>query len=345
MTYRGVSICGAEIQGEVNLEWANISFPFQTSLCVFKDALILRNSHIVFLGVSITSFEAGVDLRGATIEGDLVCLGSQFASKGKLWALQAPGAKINGSVFLSGFKAEGELTGFKAEGGVTLQAATIEGDLNCLDSQFTSNGQTMALNAFAAKIKGSVYLRQGFKAEGGVDFRNATIEGSLSCIDGQFAGGLNLQAATIERDLECRNSQFAGKGEILALDAFGTKIQGKVLLCQGFKAEGEVRFGVATIQGDLVCEGEESQFANKGQRYALDANGAKIGGNVLLREGMTADGEVCFSHAHVARSFQWCGVKSPEKAILNLSSAKVGRLLNEKKSWPNKGTYFLGVCL
>src|ERR1700740_2399253 len=76
VTYRGVSICGAEIQGEVNLEWANISFPFQTSLCVFKDALILRNSHIVFLRVRNTSFEAGVDLMGATIEGDLDCLGS-----------------------------------------------------------------------------------------------------------------------------------------------------------------------------------------------------------------------------------------------------------------------------
>jgi hypothetical protein len=261
--YQGVSICGAEIQGEVNLEWANISFPFQTWCCVFKETLILRNSHILYLRVTNTSFEAGVDLMGATIEGNLDCLGSQFASKGKLWALQALGAKINGSVFLSCL-AEGELTGFKAKGGVNLQAATIEGDLICLGSQFTSNGQTssslpveddlspcppMALNAFAAKIKGSVYLRgfkaegggsvlrHGFKAEGGVHFRAATIEGSLSCIDGQFAGGLNLQAATIERD--------------------------------------------------LVCEGEGSQFApNKGQKYALDANGAKIGGNVLLREGI-----------------------------------------------------------
>ena len=34
----------------------------------------------------------------------------------------------------------------------------------------TSNGQTMALNAFAAKIKGSVYL-WGFKEEGGVLWR------------------------------------------------------------------------------------------------------------------------------------------------------------------------------
>jgi hypothetical protein len=56
---------------------------------------------------------------------------------------------------------------------------------------------------------------------------------------------------------------------------------------------------------------------------------------------MTAEGEVCFSHAQVARNSQWWGIASPEKATLNLRSAKVGSLLNDEKAGRTRGAYFL----
>src|SRR5260370_205399 len=57
---------------------------------------------------------------------------------------------------------------------------------------------------------------------------------------------------------------------------------------------------------------------------------------------MAANGEVCFTYANVTRNFQWWCVRSREKAILNLSFAKVGKLLNDPKSWANEGNVFLG---
>jgi hypothetical protein len=61
LTYRGISIVGAEIQGKVDLEWARISFPIGAFECVFKDAIILSRSHITSLSLgrsSVTDLEA-----------------------------------------------------------------------------------------------------------------------------------------------------------------------------------------------------------------------------------------------------------------------------------------------
>jgi hypothetical protein len=95
VTYRGVTVCEAEIQGEVDLEWAKISFPVRAWRCVFKEPLILRNSHLVSL-----------DLANTSIHG-----------------LYGDGSKIEHDVLLR--------EGFKAEGGVDLVGATIGGHLNC----------------------------------------------------------------------------------------------------------------------------------------------------------------------------------------------------------------------
>jgi hypothetical protein len=55
LTYRGISIVGAEIQGKVDLEWARISFPIGAFECVFKDAIILSRSHITSLSLGRSS--------------------------------------------------------------------------------------------------------------------------------------------------------------------------------------------------------------------------------------------------------------------------------------------------
>jgi len=49
VTYRGVLIVEAEIDGEVDLEWAKISFPLRIRWCVFKNAIILRSGRLFTL--------------------------------------------------------------------------------------------------------------------------------------------------------------------------------------------------------------------------------------------------------------------------------------------------------
>ena len=189
VTYRGVSIVGAQIEGELNLKWAKISFPLQARMCVFKEAIILENSHLValiFLDTSIKDLraedviversvilrdgfkaEGAVNFVGATIGGHFECDGGQFDFKGNAPALDANGVKVEGSVSLR--------TGFKAEGAVNFVGATIGGFLLCDGGQFNFKGDAPALGANRVKVEGSVSLRTGFKAEGAVNFVGAYV--------------------------------------------------------------------------------------------------------------------------------------------------------------------------
>jgi hypothetical protein len=314
----------------MHLEWANISFPFRARRCVFKEAVNMQNSHLISLDLEKTfvqdldasgskiqgsvflckGFQAdgSVVFSGTTIEGDLACHGGRFVGNGQKWALNAGGAKIKGNVFLSAaFDAEGNFKAeesFKAGGSVEFGAATIDGNFSYSGGQFSSEGQTSALSVRLAKIRGTIFLSADFKS----------------------VGEVALVAATIDGDLICNDGHFASAGKTPALNAARASIKGSVLLCQGFEAKGEVKFTVATIAGDLVCE--RGQFASNGQEWALDANGSKIGGSVLLRKWMVVEGEVCFAYANITHNFQLLDVKFSEKAILNLSFTKVGRLLN-----------------
>ena len=247
----------------------------------------------------------------ATVGGDFSCDGGQFVAKDKALAINANGANIRGSVFLR--------NGFRAEGGVDLGAARIDGFLRCDGGEFFSKGKQPALNANGITIQRSVFLRKDFltgkifKAEGGVDLRVATI-------------GLRL---------ECDGGEFVGTNERPALDASSLNIAENLFLRNGFKAVGGAVFISATIGGDLVFDSGQLVSTEKG--VALDANNAKIQGNVFLRGNSVAEGEVSFKGASVGRSFLWRGIKSPEKAILDLRFATVRMLRNDQNSRPRAG--------
>jgi hypothetical protein len=275
VTYRGVSVFGAEIDGELDLEWAKISFPLWAQRCVFKGSIVLQNSHLVSLNLATSSIKN----------------------------LRAENLITEHDVTLS--------AGFQAQGTVNLAGATIGGNLDCDEGHFTGENKNAALIAYGAKIEGSVFLCGG-KAEGQVNLVTSSVGGNLVCDGRQFISN-------------CKGP---------ALHAGGAQILGNVLLQNGFRAEGGVNFAAATIRGHLLCDG--GQFVSKGEKPALHAASAKIDGNVFLRDGFRAEGEVRFTAAYIGGSFQWSGVESPKTAILNLRSAKVGSLLNEKSSWPRK---------
>jgi hypothetical protein len=323
VTYRGIQISGAIIEGTVNLEWATITFPLRASGCVFTGTINLRNSRLFtlqLLNTEIQDLEAeGVDvkndvllqdrfrtrkeveIRGATIGGDLDCDGGQFLNTGGT-AIDIDSAKISGRVFLR--------KDFIAEGEVRILNATIGGDLDCEGGQFLNTGGT-AIDIDSAKISGRVFLRKGMKSRGRVWAPLVTIGG----------------------DLDCRGAEFLNNGGIaLAFDS--AKIGGRVFLKDGFKAEGEVRIESATLGGDLICDG--GKFFNNG-RDALNADSAVIAGNAYLRDGFGAEGRVTFKDGRIGRDFVLTKIDWRDKMVLDLQSAKVGTLLNDKNSWPKSG--------
>jgi hypothetical protein len=234
LTYRGLDLRGIRIDGELDLNFAEIKFPFSAWKCVFVEDIILQDAQLrgfYLVSCQIKSLNAGraiidgpvllrnteakgeVNLSGTKIGGDLECDGAQFLNAEDL-ALNADGAKIEGNVFLR--------NRFKAEGQVNLEGATIGGALQCDGGKFL-NARGLALFAHVAKIEGGVYLRY-FKAEGQVNLMGTKIGGNLECGGGNFSDP-----------------------DAWALDASGAKIEGDVFLRYGFEADGEVNLSGATI--------------------------------------------------------------------------------------------------
>ncbi|EKU96734.1 hypothetical protein Lepto7375DRAFT_0639 [Leptolyngbya sp. PCC 7375] len=288
----GIRVFNAQIEGLLNLQYAEIDFPLIFRQCLFTEAIRLecaslpsldlsgshlQGSQIIELTGNVTTaaliatnlqvehhvflmdgFEAAgvVGLSGAKIGGQLNCDGGKFrAATG--YALFAQGAEIGEAVFLR--------NGFEAAGVVRLSGAKIGGQLNCDGGKFRA-ATGYALFAQGAEIGEAVFLRNGFEAAGVVRLSGAKIGGQLNCSGGKFCNPT--------RD---------------ALNADGAEIRESVFLGGGFQATGAVRLSGAKIGGQLACSG--GTFCNP-TRDALFAQGAEIRGSVFLDDGFEAVGAV-----------------------------------------------------
>lgn len=344
-----VLLIGAKIGG--NFQCANGQFINKGGVTLNADRIMVEGS--VLLGDGFRS-EGEVRLVNATIGGVLACYHGQFINK-KGKALNADSLNVAGNVFLR--------TGFKADGEVSLIGARIGGNLDCYDGRFTNTG-AVALNADAVKVDGSVFLRDGFRAEGDTRLVGARIGGDLACDNGKFInkGAIALSASDLKAEgrvflrgdfkaegevrlagtvigvtFDCQNGQFINKGG-RALGADRVKVEGDVFLSNGFSAEGGVHLVGATIAGDLDCE--NARFINENAK-SFFADGLRVRRNLRMCKGFRASGEVSLVSATINRFFYWMRVQSPEEVTLDLRSAKLGTLRDEKQSWPEKGKLLL----
>ncbi len=289
VTCRGIVVKGARIDGELDLELAEIAFPLHFEKSALAGGINLEEAQIHGLYLRAThsgaikadgmeversvvltdgfKAEGQVRLIGARIKANLECDKGEFIdSEGD--ALVADGLRVDGNVFMR--------NGFKANGQVRLLGATIGGNLECDEGQIVSkNKETKALFADGVKVHGSVYLRNGFKAKGEVCLLGATINGSLECGNGEF---INPKDA--------------------ALTADGLDVGRSVFLSDGFEAKGEVRLSGATIGGQVDCSGGQFISKNKEAR-ALSADDMNVQGSVFLSNGFKAEGSVCLRGATI----------------------------------------------
>ena len=356
---------GFEAKGEVRLSGATIGGQLDCSGGQFinknKEGRALSTDDMnvqgsIFLSNGFKA-EGSVCLLGATIGGHLECENGQLMNPGGD-ALSADRLKVESCVHLC--------NGFKAQGQVCLLGARIGGSLNCGKGQFI-NPEGYAFNGDGLRVEGFVFLGNGFKAEGEVRLYSATIGEYINCDAGQFInknkeasalfadgvkveggvflrkgfraeGEVRLLGATIGGNLECDEGQFINpSGDALNADA--VKVDGYVFLRNGFKAEGEVCLLVARIGRNLECDNGHFINKEKGAK-ALNADGLKVEGDVLLRNGFRAEGKVYLGGATIGGAFVWTGVTSPTEVTLDLRSAKIGTLWDDQKSWPEKGKLF-----
>ena len=251
----GIRLLGAHVTGPLDLSFARARAATGLINCRFSDpvlahqarfeTLALNGSHLPGLnaqGAQVTSSvfllritaTSTVDLNGATIGGQLSCIGARFeAETGH--GFNAEGAQVTGHVFLGGITATST---------VDLKGATIGGQLSCIGARFeaeTGHG----FNAQGAQVTGGFFLR-GITATSTVDLNAAIIGGQLACEDARF------EAET-------------GYG----FNAQGVQVTGDVFLSR-ITATSTVDLNGATIGGQLDCTG--ARFEAK-TGVALNAQG------------------------------------------------------------------------
>jgi hypothetical protein len=131
----------------------------------------------------------------------------------------------------------------------------------------------------------------GMRIDGDLDLTDAQVLFPLNARKRAFEGNICLTAARLR-------SLYLGAVRVKDLIADGARIEGRVFLCDGFKADGEVNFLEATIGGDLKCS--DAQFFNP-EGQPLIADRAKIEGDVSLSNGFKSRGEVSFPGVTIGR--------------------------------------------
>jgi hypothetical protein len=332
---------GFSADGEVFLQWAQLralratgaTFTNERGKAINADGARVATG--VFLDRGMTA-RGQISLIEAKLDGELNCTGSTLEAPGG-WALNATRFETR-EVYLN--------DGFKAEGAVLLGGAKISGQLVCTDGRFRNQGGC-ALDLGGLTCDGDVFLNKGldgdgFHADGQVRLRRATIQRELNCSDGTFTDlgpfadpdrPRALDAASLAAGSVYLNGGFHAYGEVFlfrsniaqqldcaaatienpcgtALDLSGAHVSGDIRLISGFRAVGEVRLSNAFVGQHLDCE--QSQFEVGRSGKVLDASGLQVVG-----------------------SFIWLPDKPPA-GCMDLSSASVGRLVDDPDKWPAK---------
>src|SRR5712664_1046251 len=296
-----VRLIDAQIGGDLDCRNGTLDNPPREEVPTSGKALSADGAVIkgrVFLG---SGFLANGEVRflGARIEGNLDCEGGTFnnhpweakqnarfgASTVSGRALMADDAVVKGSVILQ--------SGFSAYGEVRLVGAEIGRSLVCNKGTFKNPfqrdaaGSGNALNAERITVTGEVFFGDGFHAQGQVLLLGARILGSLGCSGAVFD-----------------NRPQEGLGDIRpALDVSHARIDGNLVFSAASRIDGEMRLLGAQIGGDFDCG--STTFSNPfkpgapGSGTALRADTIVVKGNMNLRNGFRADGEVRLVGAHV----------------------------------------------
>lgn len=324
----GVRICGAEIVGELDLTDAvstgltNLA-ALALEHCDLPEPLILnyaqaqrlsvKGSRLCAMSAAESMFDGqlnlsfvrpfpkdgapeqcSVRLSGARVDGDLLCLRS------RLVAPPAPaGERRNFALALDDVEINGRITAvdLDAVGGVDLSGAQVCGEVSLAGARLLADSQ-FALDARLARIQGSLTFSnkseattRRFEAQGQTVLSDAFVRGDLD------AGG----ARFIYRR---RGGPPGAPAERFAIRATQLKVDGSVLMSEGFLAYGCVRMGSASLGGSFIADSGWFVDASNGQTGAINARNLRIGGELATgrrphRTVFRAIGEVVLCGADI----------------------------------------------
>lgn len=199
--------------------------------------------------------------------------------------------------------------------GITLFGAVITGVLD-LDFAQAHGGTTLNHCRFEATIKARQARFEVLSLEGshleGLHAQGATFTGNAHLHSLQAHDTVDLSGASIAGDLDCHGATFEPAAGF-ALNAQNIQINGSCVL-QDITASGEVSLLSATIDGQLELNGAT---LSSGKGDAFNAQGMRV-----------------------TSGLHWREVSVP-KGWVDLTSARVGDLVDDAESWPEAGRLML----
>jgi hypothetical protein len=230
---------------------------------------------------------------------------------GRCAGLQADGVRIDGDLIVDGGL---RIDGADEDGLIRLVGSHIGGDLS-LDDVELVNTAGAAVDAERARIDGVVFVRNEVRITG----------------SGQF-GAIDLSSAFIAGDLRMDGDVELTDLTGPALNATGVRVEGSVVLEDGFRAVGNneesaISFGDASVV--LNVEVSETEIINE-SGCGFDANNARVGGGVYFRDqvvisGHGVDGAINVASIRVGGNLEVAAeVVNAQGSALNANNADVG---------------------
>ncbi len=297
-----------------------------------------------------------VDFSGAQIEGDFECLGGNFSGDTSATgnprdrvAIDCQGAKVGGSVKLREYeelyRPGGKIPpiekAFEATGEVRFIDATVGGSFECHGARIR-NPEADALGCSRIEVGGSVLLIDAFSSQGEVKFSRADVGGNFDASNGTFVNrggaalscdnihvtgdvllGLKSDSSRSRRKIGANSTETTGAS---ASDSSVDRENGGEKKKAHFKAEGEVDFAGARIEGDF--DGEGGHFINPKRRSKTGEKSRECANALKLRRADIGGALRLGENAHSFHPVIWGG--------LDLRGAKVSDLIDAEKSWPRQ---------
>ncbi len=259
-------------------------------------------------------------LRHFTAHGEIRLLGAQFGGSLDLSGahIYAPGgvaldltdAVVGGSLFLitaaSGRRAI-------IQGRVDMSSARIS-------AQLLVRGATLeAPTAAPAKVGYSRFRDSGTAVSAPRLTVGAEVTLEKDCT---VNGGIDLSMATVSSLFIDSGCSLRAPGKT-ALDLTNAEILSTVIIGEGVPVEGTLRLAGATIHGDLRLR--RARLSAPADRTLIAAHGARIDGEVELRELEADGGELAFRAAVIGSAVEASGARlwNPDGHTLSLVQASV----------------------
>lgn len=229
----GLHVRGARILGTVDVSSARSIHPVSLVECYFDDPILAEGVELTWFSlngsrVPVLHMERakisrsihldgvradGLWLTGATIGGQLTCVGAKISGRPSGDALSADGATVGDSILLDSFCATGR---------VRLSGTHVGGQLSCKRAVLTGAGD-VALSADGSVVKGDVF------------FDEAEVSGEIRLFGADIGGELSGRGATMRRtDTDVFTAEEA-------------RIKGAVLFDKVLAATGRVSFRGASM--------------------------------------------------------------------------------------------------